>query len=73
MMVRPQQNPKNPYFEALDLVSSQSGALGDVVKLNSGVRIVVSHDEGAVCPGGGAGGGGGAGRRSGARLCQLVL
>ena len=36
-------NPKNPYFEALDLVSSQSGALGDVVELNSGVRIVVSH------------------------------
>ena len=43
---------KNPYFEALDLVSSQSGALSDVVKLDSGIRIVVSHDEGAVCPAG---------------------
>ena len=34
-----------PYFKTLDLVRGQSGALGDVVELNSGVRIVVSHDD----------------------------
>ena len=36
---------KIPYFETLDLIRSQPGALGDVVELNSGVRIVVSHDD----------------------------
>merc|ERR1712109_232799 len=34
-------------FKTLDLVRGQSGALGDVVELNPGVRIVVSHDDDA--------------------------